>query len=262
MKTYLDQIVQWHRARAENDKRNFADLSRMTLDLPPTRSLSKALVAEHGVSIIAEVKRKSPSKGQLAPNLSVADQVRSYVQGGAKAISILTDREFFAGSLDDITLARSVTNLPILRKDFTVSELDVLDARLIGADAILLIASALTPDEVRRFSEAAHGVGLEVLLEIHDSDELALLEDSVVEVVGINQRDLATFMVDTSRAIRLSGEIPAGLVKIAESGVSDPDQLRILSSAGFDGALVGEALVRSELPEQLLRAFIAAGKGS
>ncbi len=261
MKTYLDQIMKWHRARAENDKRDFADLLSLTLDLPPTRSLSKALKAEHGVSIIAEVKRKSPSKGELAPNLSVADQVKRYDLGGARAISILTDSEFFSGALDDIALARVATNLPILRKDFTVSELDVLDARLIGADAVLLIAAALTPDEVQRFSKVAHSVGLEVLLEIHDSEELALLENSAVDVVGINQRDLMTFEVDTSRSIRLSGEIPAGLVKIAESGVSSPEQLRVLSRAGFDGALVGEALMRAELPEQLLRVFIAAGKG-
>ncbi|NNN11731.1 MAG: indole-3-glycerol-phosphate synthase [Acidimicrobiaceae bacterium] len=261
MNTYLDRIVLWHRARAMDDHRDAKELIRMTHDLAPTRSLSKSLTEQSGVSIIAEVKRRSPSKGELAADISVPDQVARYVQGGAKAISILTDEEFFSGSMDDIKLARTATELPILRKDFTVSELDVIDARLIGADAILLIAAALSIEEVGRYSDLAHSIGLEVLLEVHDEEELAQLDVSEADVVGINQRDLTTFSVDTARALKLSELIPAGLVKIAESGVSDPEQLTILSKAGFDGALIGEALIRSKSPEELLRAFVAAGRG-
>ncbi len=261
MKTYLDKIMLWHRMRAKDDHRDVKELIRMTHDLPPTRSLSGSLTEQSGVSIIAEVKRRSPSKGELAPDISVSDQVASYVQGGAKGISILTDREFFSGSMDDIKLARTLTDLPILRKDFTVSELDVLDARLIGADAVLLIAAALSVEEVVRFSDLAHRVGLEVLLEVHNEEELAQLDDSVADILGINQRDLTTFSVDTTRALKLSKLVPAGLVKIAESGVSDPEQLTTLSKAGFDGALIGEALIRAKSPEELLRAFVTAGRG-
>lgn len=260
MATYLDRILEFHRQRARNDSRDLKALLVECEQLAPVKSLSGALTADTGVSVIAEVKRRSPSKGALAEQLSVVELVNLYAKGGASAVSVLTDEEYFGGSLADLKTARAGCELPILRKDFTVSPVDVVDARLAGADAVLLIAAGLTPDEVALFTELAHGIGLEVILEVHSEDELELIHLADVDVVGVNQRDLVTFEIDTDRAVRLAAMIPDDRVRLAESGVTSPEQLGPLREAGFDAVLIGESLVRSSDPAGLLGMYLEAGR--
>jgi indole-3-glycerol phosphate synthase len=171
-----------------------------------------------------------------------------YEDGGASCLSVLTDREFFGGSPQDLAAARTVTKLPVLRKDFTVSEHDVCDARLMDADAVLLIAAALSADELRRYHQLAVEVGLDALVEIHDERELERAVEVGATMIGVNQRDLVTFAVDHERAVRMASVIPPGTVKIAESGVRDAADAHALHQAGYDAVLVGETLVTSPDP--------------
>ena len=247
MRTYLSEILEAHRAAAAADPRNPADLEAAAAGLPPTRPLAERLAsaAESGLAVIAEVKRRSPSKGALAPSLDPATVAADYQAGGATALSVLTDRAFFGGSPEDLVAARAATTLPVLRKDFTVSPLDVLDARLMGADAVLLIAAALDDDELAGLSALAGRIGLEALVEVHDEPELARALAAGATLVGVNQRDLVTFAVDTTRAERVAAAIPASVVAVAESGVGGPDDAARLAAAGYQAVLVGETLVRS-----------------
>ena len=206
-----------------------------------------------GLDVIAEVKRRSPSKGDLAPDLDPAALAQAYAEGGAVALSVLTDREFFGGSPEDLAAARNAVNLPVLRKDFTVDERDVCDARIMGADAVLLIVAALTDDELKRFHVLANDLGMGVLVEVHDQDELKRALPVHPTMIGVNQRDLRTFEVDKTRAVRLSRAIPAGMLKVAESGIESAADLVKLRDAGYDGALVGERLVTDPDPAEALR---------
>jgi len=203
--------------------------------------------------VIAEIKRRSPSKGDLNADLDPAEMARSYERGGAACLSVLTDVEHFGGSVADLQAARAACTLPVIRKDFTVGERDVLDARIMGADCVLLIAAALDPAELAALHSLAVGVGLDVLVEIHDERELehALAADATL--IGVNQRDLVTFQVDHERAVRMAGVIPDHAVKVAESGVRGAEDARSLRDAGYDAVLVGEALVRSADPSSLIR---------
>ncbi|HEX9259674.1 MAG TPA: indole-3-glycerol phosphate synthase TrpC, partial [Acidimicrobiales bacterium] len=202
---------------------------------------------------IAEIKRRSPSKGDLSLGLDPAALARQYEHGGAACLSVLTDSEFFGGSPADLQAARAAVALPVLRKDFTVSELDVCDARLMGADCVLLIAAALAPAELLRLHDLAIAIGLDVLVEVHDESELALALEAGAVLVGVNQRDLVTFEVDHERAVRMAAAIPDGIVKVAESGVRDADDAAALAEAGYDAVLVGETLVTSPDPAQTIR---------
>ena len=216
--------------------------------MAPTRGFARALTATGGLAVIAEIKRRSPSKGDLNVGLDPADIAMTYEDGGAACLSVLTDREFFGGSPSDLKAARSVSAVPILRKDFTVAAHDVCDARLMGADCVLLIVAALNDDELGRFHDLAAEVGMDALVEVHDEAELdrALAVGAVL--VGVNQRDLVTFEVDHERAARMAGAIPDGVVKVAESGVRDAADARRLHDAGYDAILVGETLVTSSDP--------------
>ncbi|HKA04352.1 MAG TPA: indole-3-glycerol phosphate synthase TrpC, partial [Acidimicrobiales bacterium] len=197
--TYLDRIIAAHRAAAARDDRPLEPLVADAVSRPPTRGFTAALATPTGLAVIAEIKRRSPSKGDLNVGLDPAALAATYEAGGASCLSVLTDTEFFAGSPDDLAAARAATTRPVLRKDFTVSERDVYDARLMGADAVLLIAAALSPDELHRFHALAGAVGLDALVEIHDEAELAVAIDVGATLIGVNQRDLVTFAVDHER---------------------------------------------------------------
>lgn len=205
--------------------------------------------------MVAEIKRRSPSKGDLFADLDPAVLARQYALGGASCLSVLTDEPHFGGSIDDLRTARSAVDLPVLRKDFTVAERDVFDTRLMGADCILLIAAALDPNELVDLSGLALDIGLDVLVEIHDEVELAVAVAAAAPAIGVNQRDLVTFEVDHARAERMAGLIPGTVVKIAESGVRDATDASALRRAGYDAILVGETLVRSGDPTAELRSL-------
>lgn len=250
--TYLDKILADHRAAAEADNRNVNDLRAQCRDLPPTRDFGAAL-REPGLSVIAEVKRRSPSKGDLAATLDPAEVAQAYEAGGAACLSVLTDADYFGGSPADLQAARAAVSLPVIRKDFTVCVADVFDARIMGADAVLLIVAALSDVELQQFADAAASVGLTALFEIHDEAELARALAADAQVIGVNQRDLVTFEVDQERAVRMAPQIPTGLVRVAESGVRGPEDAATLYQAGFDAILVGESVVTSGQREQAVR---------
>jgi indole-3-glycerol phosphate synthase len=255
--TYLDKILDHHRAVAAADTRSVEQLLDEARAMAPTRGFRDALVGGDRLGVIAEIKRRSPSKGDLNVGLDPAEMAATYERGGAACLSVLTDVEHFGGSVVDLQLARSACALPVIRKDFTVGERDVLDARIMGADCVLLIAAALDPAELAGFHALAVDVGLDVLVEIHDERELdhALAADATL--IGVNQRDLVTFQVDHERAVRMAGVIPDHAVKVAESGVRGGDDARSLRAAGYDAVLVGETLVTSGDPAAAIADLMA-----
>lgn len=258
MSTVLEHIVAVHRAVAANDERPLDDLLAGAVAVAPARDFRAAISdgARPGIAVIAEVKRRSPSKGDLAPDLDAGLLARTYEQAGARALSVLTDRAFFGGSAADLVAARDNVAVPVLRKDFTVGERDVADARAMGADAILLIVAALTAPELARLRSLGADLGMAVLVEVHDEGELEMALASGADLVGVNQRDLHTFEVDVGRAERLGALIPSGVVKVAESGITEAGQLPALEAAGFDAVLVGERLVTAPDPGAALRHLI------
>jgi indole-3-glycerol phosphate synthase len=255
--TYLTGILASHRARAAADRRPLADLLARAQVLSPTRPFGGRLAASAGggLAVIAEVKRRSPSKGVLDADLDPAAVTTEYEAGGAACVSVLTDAEFFGGSPADLDAARSACGLPILRKDFTVSEADVCDARLMGADAVLLIVAALSDEELAALLSLAAELTLDALVEVHDEAELERGLDAGAELVGVNQRDLATFEVDRDRGARLVPLIPSEVVAVAESGIRDEGDARRLADAGFQAVLVGESLVRAPDRRAAVRAL-------
>lgn len=250
MATYLDRILAAHRSAAAADGRDLDSLAAEAAAQAPARDFAGALRASETVAVISEIKRRSPSKGDLAPDLVPARLARAYEEGGAAALSVLTDTEFFGGSAGDLGDARAAVGLPVLRKDFTVGPADVLDARIMGADAVLLIAAALGPAEIGELIGLAARTGLDALVEVHDEAEAELALSAGAGLIGVNQRDLFTFEVDTDRARRVARSLPDGVVTVAESGIRDADDVRRLADAGFAAVLVGETLVRSADPAQ------------
>ena len=245
MATYLDRILEAHRARAAA--------------CPEPRSFREALTARPGASVIAEVKRRSPSKGALAPELVPEVLAKAYAGGGAACLSVLTDEEFFGGSPADLREARAAVPIPVLRKDFTIGDVDICEARVMGADAVLLIVAALGQADLRRLHALATSLGLAALVEVHDEAELDRALDVGADLIGVNQRDLVTFEVDRDRAARLAASMPAGVVKVAESGIRGADDARRLRDAGYDGLLVGESVVTAPDPAAAVRALVEAG---
>ncbi len=225
MATYLDRIVAAHRAAAAVDDRDRASLERAASEAGPTRGFRSRLAA---VDPIVD--------GMLASQ---------YAAGGATCLSVLTDADHFGGSVADLQAARAACELPVLRKDFTVCANDVLDARIMGADCVLLIAAVLDPVDLRSFHELATSIGLDVLVEIHDEKELEVALNAGATLIGVNQRDLVTFQVDHERALRMAGVIPESAVPIAESGVRGATDASNLAAAGYRAVLVGESLVTS-----------------
>ena len=242
---------------AATDARPLDALIGAALEVAAARGFAGALDAASGLAVIAEVKRRSPSKGALHPVLDPAALASTYAAAGASCLSVLTDSEFFGGSVADLQAARAASGLPVLRKDFTVSAHDVVDARLMGADAVLLIAAALDRGELVEYHRLAVELGLDVLVEIHDETELDVALDAGATLIGVNQRDLVTFEVDHDRAARMAAVIPDGVVKVAESGVRDTDDAKRLAAAGYQAILVGETLVTSRDPAEALRGLLA-----
>ena len=244
---YLDKILAQHREVAEADNRDLDALIETSLSAPAPRGFASRLRQDstNNLAVIAEIKRRSPSRGSLNSELDPTLIAQSYEEGGASCLSVLTDADFFGGSVSDLQQARSSVNLPVLRKDFTISRHDICDARIMGADCVLLIAAALSKSELTEFFKFSIELGLDALVEVHDEPELTLAIDSGATLIGVNQRDLHTFQVDHQRAVRMAAMIPTNVVRVAESGVKTRDDARSLRDAGYDAVLVGESLVTS-----------------
>ena len=253
--TYLDAILLSHRQRAAADQRDW----RARVDVIRYDGPSFALVLRKGsspfIKVIAEVKRRSPSKGVLAPDLDVAELAKVYRDAGASAVSVLTDEEYFDGSLEDLQRVHKSVELPVLRKDFTVSENDVLDAADAGAGAVLLIVAALSNEEIVTFIDLAESCGMDALVEVHDVEEAHRALDCGAKVIGINQRDLRSFEVDPEHAASVMDVLPRECLTVCESGLSTVRDVERAAQAGFDAVLVGEAFVTAPDPYATVKAF-------
>src|SRR5690606_3629747 len=219
-------------------------------------SMKQYVTNPEKTGIIAEFKRKSPSKGLINGAAEVEQTSIGYMQAGASALSVLTDREFFGGKNEDLTLARKYNFCPILRKDFVIDEYQIVEAKSIGADCILLIAAVLEPKRLEELARFAKGLGLEVLMEVHDREELERSLNDQLDLVGVNNRNLKTFDVSLDTSLSLVNIIPSQFVKISESGISDPATLVQLNAAGFDGFLIGEYFMKSSRPHQAAYNFM------
>lgn len=218
-------------------------------------SLRTYLLDKKLSGIIAEFKRKSPSKGSINPYAPVGPTTLGYMQAGASALSVLTDKEFFGGSSADLTEARKYNYCPILRKDFIINEYQVIEAKSIGADAILLIGAILDKEKIKQLAELAHSLGMEVLYEVHDEADINKLHLSIAHV-GINNRNLENFTVDTEHSLRLAEKLPKNVVRIAESGISKPEQVQTFKKNGFNGFLIGEQFMKESRPGLACKKFI------
>lgn len=223
-----------------------------------TRRGFRAALAARTPAIIAEVKKASPSKGVLSHDFNPARIASAYERGGASAVSVLTDVSFFQGGLPDLEAARAAIGLPVLRKDFTIAESQILEAAAHGADAILLIAAILTEQEMRDFREAAARLGMAALVEVHNRAELDAAIGSGAEIIGVNNRDLTTFQVTLDTSIELARHMPAGALLVSESGIHGPEDIARLRAAGYSAFLVGEHLMKSGDPEAALRRLVQA----
>lgn len=250
----LDEILEATEPRARSAAARADDLRDAMSQAPVVRDLSRTL-ATPGLSVIAEVKRRSPSAGDLAIALDPADQARRYAAGGAAAISVLTEPHYFDGSLEDLAAVRSATDLPVLRKDFMLNEAQIWESRAAGADAVLLIAAVLDGRRLPVMLEAVAAASMTALVEVHDEAEAERAVAAGALVVGVNNRDLRSFVTDLAVAERLSGRLVNAAVRVAESGVRTAADAARMAAAGYDAVLVGEALVRSKDPARLIRAF-------
>ena len=260
MKDILEEIVACKRIEVAEQKEQmpprklYAEVERMMAEGVTKRSLSQALT-KNDYGIIAEFKRKSPSKGWIKENGKPEEIPLFYEQAGAAALSILTDEKFFGGSLDFIRRARPLVGIPILRKDFIIDEYQLFQARHVGADAVLLIAADLSRQEVRSLTATAHELGLEVLLELHAEHELDYAETDV-DAVGVNNRNLGTFVTDVQNSFRMASRLPKDRVLVSESGISNPGTIRLLREAGYRGFLIGETFMKTDEPGEALKQFI------
>jgi indole-3-glycerol phosphate synthase len=211
------------------------------------------------MAFITEIKRKSPSGGEIRPGASATELAEMYGAAGAAALSVLTDATYFGGSDHDLVAARAASGLPVLRKDFVVDEYQLYEARTLGADAVLLIVRALSEKQLREFLELTHLLGMDALVEAHSAGEVNRALDAGARIVGVNNRDLDTLLTDVSLAPRLRSMVPSSCTFVAESGISQPEQVAALRDAGVDAILIGEALLRSPDPDQKLRSLVDAG---
>ncbi len=260
MATYLDEIVAAHREADRDDARPLGPLLQRAEEHAAShvgRDVVGALRGAPGVAVIAEIKRRSPSRGDLAPDLDPASLARQYEAGGAACLSVLTDARFFGGSPADLRAARAAVGLPVLRKDFTVGPRDVCDARLMGADAVLLIAAVLEDRLLADLVALAGRLDLAALVEVHDAAELGRALAAGATLVGVNQRDLRTFAVDRDLAARLAPSFPPDVVAVAESGIRDAADAARLAAAGYRALLLGESVVTSADPRGAVAALAA-----
>lgn len=257
MGTFLETVVERTQADLVERKRRVpaADLRNGLGPARRGRPFSEALIAE-GISLIAEMKRASPSRGPIRPGARVEDIVRAYQDAGARAVSVLTEPAYFGGSLDDLAAARAVVDLPLLRKDFVVDEYQLLEARHAGADAVLLIVAALEPARLSALIGAAAELGMDSLVEVHDEREVEIAVEAGAEVIGVNNRNLHSLEVDLGTTFRLLSDVPAGTVVVAESGIADRAAVRELEDAGVDAILVGEALMSQDDPRAAVRELL------
>jgi indole-3-glycerol phosphate synthase len=226
------------------------ELEASLADAPRIRGFAEALSVPHHVSLIAECKRRSPGAGEIRPDLDPVSLTRSYEDAGAAALSVLTDRQYFGGSNADLETIREGTSIPILRKDFTLDPLHVVEARTIGADAVLLIVRILTDSSLRSLFDEATGLGMDVLVETHDERELDRAMALGAKIVGINNRDLATFTTDLRTTTRLLEQLPRDVVVVSESGIKSLRDVERLGAEGVDAILVGETLLKAEDPSE------------
>lgn len=256
MKDILSEIIANKRFEVDLQKQaiSIEQLQEGITEIPPALSMKQALIASAS-GIIAEFKRRSPSKGWIQQDARPEEVVPAYAAASAAALSILTDEKFFGGSLKDIRTARPLVQIPILRKDFIIDEYQLYQAKIVGADAVLLIAAALEQDKCNELAEKAHSLGLEVLLEIHSTEEIAYINKGV-DMIGINNRNLGTFFTDVENSFRLAGQLPQDSVLVSESGISDPETVKRLRKAGFRGFLIGETFMRTPQPGMSLRNFL------
>lgn len=254
----LDRIIEHKQKEVAGNKRLFPVklLEQSIFFSSPAISLKKFVQQKDKTGIIAEFKRKSPSKGIINDTASIGETTTGYVQAGASALSILTDKHFFGGSNEDLKSVRNSISSPLLRKDFTIDEYQVIEAKSIGADAILLIAAVLTPEQCRSLSTFAHSFGLEVLLEVHDEEELKKNISSEADLIGVNNRNLKTFEVSIDTSKRLADLIPKTAVSVSESGISSPETIIELRRYGFEGFLIGENFMKHKRPEVEAKIFM------
>jgi indole-3-glycerol phosphate synthase len=256
MMNILETIIVKKKFEVEKRKhtKTISELEKMGFFKNETFSFKEFLLRKDKTGIIAEFKRKSPSKGIINNCSFTADVTKDYAKHGASAVSVLTDEEFFGGSLNDLVEAR-INNIPLLRKDFIIDEYQIIESKSHGADIILLIAACLSKEEVKKFSNFAKNMGLNVLLEIHNENELEHICDDV-DVVGINNRDLKTFKVDLNHSVELCKKIPSDKIKISESGIDDVKTIKHLKQNGFSGFLIGEKFMKEKNPGKAFADFV------
>jgi len=264
MAAVLERIVAATRARVAEAKRgaDVRELERWAERHAPG-GFRRALVEKRraGIAVIAELKKASPSKGLIRAEFRPAELARELEAAGAAALSVLTDEEFFQGSLQNLREASAAVKIPCLRKDFIVDEFQLLESRANAADAVLLIVAALTVEELGRLATRGRAHGLDVLCEVHDGAELQRALDTGCDLIGVNTRDLRTFRVDLETAFALAEKFPAGVVRVAESGIHSADDIGRLRGAGYDAFLIGESLMRAERPGEALRELMRVPSG-
>lgn len=256
----LDKIVANKKNEVARDKREatYTELEESEFFHRETYSFRDFLLAPKRTGIIAEFKRKSPSKGIINDQALVKEVTKAYADAGASALSVLTDKQFFMGRKHDLVRARRANQIPVLRKDFMIDEYQVVEAKALGADVILLIAAILTPAEIKQLAALAKSLELNVLLEVHNLQELERSIDSNLDAVGVNNRNLADFTVSVENSYRLVEHIPKEFLKISESAISNPQTIKELKQAGFNGFLIGENFMKQEDPGAAMHEFVRA----
>ncbi|MEN0056561.1 MAG: indole-3-glycerol phosphate synthase TrpC [Mucilaginibacter sp.] len=254
----LDKIVAYKKKEVASAKKrvSYVKLEESEYFHRHPLSFKEFLLDPQRTGIIAEFKRKSPSKGIINDKVKVSTVTNGYASAGASALSVLTDRNFFMGRKADLVKARSVNSIPVLRKDFMIDEYQVIEAKSMGADIILLIAAILTPAEIDNLAKLAKSLGLNVLLEVHNLEELERSINPNVDAIGVNNRNLTDFTVSVDTSYQLAKHIPAEFMKISESAISDPETIRHLKLAGFNGFLIGETFMKQADPGQAMKDFV------
>lgn len=255
--TILDKIVNRKKEEvaAAKTKVSLADLEAMPLFQRTCYNLRESILDPNKTGIIAEYKRASPSKGLINGTSTVEEVVAGYQDAGASAISVLTDHDFFQGSLEDLTAARNVLQIPLLRKEFIVDAYQIAEAKAYGADIILLIAACLEKEEIKSLSEYAKSLGLNVLLEVHNEEELNKSIFPSIDAIGVNNRNLKDFSVSLDHSYDLVNKIPSQYIKVSESGISDPETIKALKKTGFNAFLIGENFMKTQNPMEAIKKF-------
>src|SRR6201996_7410427 len=256
--TILDKIVAHKKieVQAAKEIQTIADLQKFEAFNRECYSFKDFLLDENRTGIIAEFKRKSPSKGIINDQVAVEDVTAGYAAAGASALSVLTDRQFFMDRKTDLARARRSNKIPILRKDFMIDEYQLIEAKSLGADIILLIAAILTPAQIQQLASFAKSLGLNVLLEVHNLEELQRSINPNLDAIGVNNRNLADFTVSVDTSYQLAKHIPAEFMKISESAISNPETIKQLKKAGFNGFLIGENFMKQENPGMAMKEFV------